>query len=140
MLEVGIHIKTVMIHIVEDPTIIVRGCKIEATHLAFQCSKRNEWIDGSYQDVWRIYIINRTGHYTTLTPFQNEQLILRYQSSILEIIQDETNLPMIINYSIHSFITKIQDGIKRSIIQKETILEYIEETIIDGDDDNAEEN
>jgi hypothetical protein len=140
MLEIGTHINTVIIHIVESPTIIVRGTKIDTANLAFQCSKRNEWIDGNYQDIWRLYLVNINGRYNNLTLFQKEQLILRYQSSILEIIQDESNLPMIINYSVHSFITKIQEGIMQSIVQKETILEYIEETIIDGDDDNAEEN
>jgi hypothetical protein len=134
------------IGILNNPTIIVRGTKINSDIL-FTCTNRSIYVgydteghQNGYKKEWQINIMTSSG-YCNLTTYQKEQLLLRYKPAIMAIIEDPEWIDIIKMYTRQKWMDTVVEQAKKNIIIFESVIErvdIIKEEIEDEDTDNEE--
>ena len=137
----NVELVAITVKVIDKPFIVIRGTEIDTDHLVFDCEYRSRWVgheapnnDRGYLSSWSIFA--RVGGYG-VSAFQNEQLLLRYQQSILPILEDKETHSIIVMYTISKLLDMCKETVSRQIMGLETTMEHIE-LIEDGSFDEEE--
>lgn len=129
----------------DSPFIVVRGAQIPSDKLYFIAQYHEVYVrdpdsySGTYEYKWEITARN-DGSY--ITPFQAEQLALRYTDAILEIVGDEDLVSIVDQFTTNKIFGVVKETISKQITMAETAIQTID-SILDGDydvEENGEDN
>jgi hypothetical protein len=135
------NIKAISLLVKGDPTVLVRGTKIDTKSLLFKCEWRSKYIpNGTLEYYWHIRC-ELYGVWNGLTTYQEEQLVARYQQDIMAILEDKDSYPLYVYYTANKWLEMLESATTQKLIALESILE-LTEGVRDGDfdaDDKGEQ-